>query len=59
MDLLHEQEKNPEKKQLLYSLVEYMKSEAFNPASHTSPDVITRFLTAGQSSSREKPESIY
>lgn len=59
MDLLREQARSPEKKQLLHSLVEYMKSGAFNPAPHTSPDVIARFLTAGQSSSREKPESIY
>lgn len=59
MDLLREQAGNPEKRQLLHSLVEYMKSDAFNPATHTSPDAIGRFLTGGRSSSREKPESIY
>lgn len=59
MDLLREQAGNPEKRQLLHSLVEYMKSDAFNPAPHTSPDAIGRFLTGGRSSSREKPESIY
>lgn len=31
MDLQTDQEKHPEKKQLLYSLLSYMNSEAFNP----------------------------
>lgn len=48
MDLLREQAKHPEKKQLLYSLVEYMKSGAFRPTGHVSADAIGRFLTAGQ-----------
>ena len=59
MDLLREQEKNPEKKQLLYSIIEYIKSDKFNPAQHTSPAAIGAFLTSGQTSSGEKPESIY
>lgn len=59
MDLLHEQAENPEKKQLLYSLVEYMKSGAFNPSQQTSPATIRQLLTAGQTGSRERPESIY
>lgn len=57
MDLLREQV--PEKKQLLYSLVEYMKSGSFNPAQQTSPDVLDRFLTREQTHSKERPESIY
>lgn len=59
LDLLREQEKNPEKKQLLYSLIEYMKSGKFSPARQVSPTAIRAFLTSGQSRSREKPESIY
>ena len=59
MDLLREQAENPEKKQLLYSLVEYMKSGAFNPSQQTSPATIRQLLTTGQTGSREKPESIY
>ncbi|RHR62232.1 hypothetical protein DWW90_02155 [Parabacteroides sp. AF17-28] len=59
MDLLHEQAENPEKKQLLYSLMEYMKSGAFNPSQQTSPAIIRQLLTARQTGSRERPESIY
>ena len=59
MDLLREQAENPEKKQLLYSLVEYMKSDAFNPSQQTSPATIRQLLTARQTGSRERPESIY
>lgn len=59
LDLLREQEKNPEKKQLLYSLIEYMKSGKFSPARQVSPTAIRAFLTSGQTRSREKPESIY
>lgn len=59
LDLLREQEKNPEKKQLLYSLIKYMKSGKFSPARQVSPTAIRAFLTSGQTRSREKPESIY
>lgn len=59
LDLLREQEKNPEKRQLLYSIVEYMKSGKFNPEKQASPAAIRAFLASGQATSREKPESIY
>lgn len=59
MDLLREQAQNPEKKQLLYSLVEYMKSASFNPAQQTAPDILDCFLTRERTDSRERPESIY
>lgn len=59
MDLLREQAENPEKKQLLHSLIEYMKSGNFNPALEISPEVIRSFLNNTQSDTREKPESIY
>ena len=59
MDLLREQEKNPEKRQLLYSIIEYMKSDEFNPSQQTSPATISTFLTSGQRSLKEKTDSIY
>lgn len=59
LDLLREPEKNPEKRQLLYSLIEYMKSGKFNPEKQASLSDIRAFLTSGQTGSREKPESIY
>ena len=59
MDLLREQEKNPEKRQLLYSIIEYMKSDEFNPSQQTSPATISTFLTSGQRSLKEKNDSIY
>lgn len=59
LDLLREQEKSPEKKQLLYSIIEYMKSDKFSPTRQTSLEAIGEFLTSGQTTSREKPESIY
>lgn len=37
MDLLSDWEKRPEARQLYYSLLEYMKSDAFDPAHSTEP----------------------
>lgn len=59
MDLLREQDKNLEKKQLLYSIIEYMKSEKFHPEGHISLADISRFLTIQNKNPKEKPESIY
>lgn len=44
MDLLNNQDAFPEKKQLLYSLLAYMKSDAFAPVKSVSPHLI-RSLT--------------
>lgn len=44
MDLLNNQDAFPEKKQLLYSLLAYMKSDAFAPVKSVSPEII-RSLT--------------
>lgn len=46
MDLLREQEKNPEKRQLLYSLVEYMKSDLFQPSGLVAIEEIEKVLFA-------------
>lgn len=45
MDLLREQNNSPEVKQLLYSIVEYMKSDAFNPSGVIAFDKISGFVS--------------
>ncbi|MCD8267894.1 MAG: glycoside hydrolase family 2 [Parabacteroides sp.] len=59
MDLLADWEKRPEARQLYYSLLEYMKSDAFNPSSLMETNVLSRLLTAGVSSGASRPEDIY
>lgn len=44
MDLLNEQDKYPEKRQLLYSLTEYMKSDKFNPVNRIPIEKIRTLL---------------
>lgn len=60
MDLLSQKADNPANKQLLYSLINYMKSEAFAPAKSVSADRIQSLVTSTlKNGNRETPESIY
>lgn len=60
MDLLNSPASDPANKQLLYSLVDYMKSDAFAPAQTVSFDDIQSLVTPNRKKEgREKPESIY
>lgn len=60
MDVLNNQTSDPIKKQLLYSLINYMKSDAFAPAQTVSFDNIQSLVTPNRKKEgREKPESIY
>lgn len=59
MDLLSDWEHRPEARQLYYSLMEYMKGDAFNPSTTVKPDVLYQLLTAGASLGASKPEDIY
>lgn len=59
MDLLSDWEKRPEARQLYYSLLEYMKSDSFNPSSPMETHALFRLLTAEATSEISKPEDIY
>lgn len=59
MDLLSDWKHRPEARQLYFSLLEYMKSDSFNPSGMMEMDVLDRLLMAGASSGVSKPEDIY
>lgn len=60
MDLLHNASNTPEKRQLLYSILEYMKSADFKPEKHTRFHKITSLIDpAKKRTERTTPESIY
>lgn len=60
MDLLNHQDTFPEKKQLLYSLVTYMKSNEFAPANSISFEDIRSLVTSNSKvTKRETPQSVY
>lgn len=60
MDLLNNHAESPEKKQLLYSLIEYMKSDAFAPSRSIAFDKIQSLVTpVRQAGGKENPKSIY
>jgi hypothetical protein len=46
MDLLSDWDKRPEARQLYYSLLEYMKSEDFNPSYNVTEAEISSLLIA-------------
>ncbi|MBD9178863.1 MAG: glycoside hydrolase family 2, partial [Odoribacter splanchnicus] len=48
MDLWHEDKDSPEKKQLLYSLLNYMNSEAFAPVPTVAFDRIRSLVVSGE-----------
>lgn len=60
MDLLNNHAESPEKKQLLYSLIEYMKSDAFVPSRSIAFEKIQSLVTpVRQIGGKENPKSIY
>ena len=59
MDLLSDWAQRPEARQLYFSLLEYMKSDAFNPSSAMESSVLSRFHTDRASSGATNPEDIY
>lgn len=60
MDLLNNHADSPETRQLLYSLIEYMKSDAFVPSQSIAFEKIQSLVTpAAQAGGRENPKSIY
>ena len=59
MDLLSDWAQRPEARQLYFSLLEYMKSDAFNPSSAMESSVLFRFHTDRASSGATNPEDIY
>ncbi|WP_337940278.1 sugar-binding domain-containing protein [Parabacteroides sp.] len=59
MDLLSDWKQRPEARQLYFSLLEYMKSNAFNPSNTMESGVLSRLLMGGTSAETSKPEDIY
>jgi len=60
MDLLRETTAIPEKKQLLYSILQYMNSEGFQPEKHVPFNKISSLIdTENKEYHRAAPESIY
>ena len=59
MDLLSDWAQRPEARQLYFSLLEYMKSDAFNPLSAVESTVLSRLHTDRASSGATNPEDIY
>ncbi|WP_075559757.1 sugar-binding domain-containing protein [Parabacteroides timonensis] len=59
MDLLSDWAQRPEARQLYFSLLEYMKSDAFNPSSAMESSVLSRLHTDKTYSGAMKPEDIY
>ena len=59
MDLLSDWAQRPEARQLYFSLLEYMKSDAFNPSSTMEADVLSRLHMGGATSNATNPEDIY
>lgn len=59
MDLLSDWAQRPEARQLYFSLLEYMKSDAFTPSSAMESTVLSRLHTDKTYSGAMKPEDIY
>ena len=59
MDILSDWEQRPEARQLYFSLLEYMKSDSFDPSSAMESDVLAQLLKSGLSSGASNPEDIY
>lgn len=60
MDLLNRQDTFPEKKQLLYSLINYMKSNAFVPDKSISfEDICSLVSSDSRANKKETPKSVY
>lgn len=59
MELLNNHENSPEKRQLLYSLIAYMKSDAFAPSRSIAFEKIQSLVALGQSAESKNPKSIY
>lgn len=60
MDLLNRQDIFPEKKQLLYSLISYMKSDAFVPVKSISFEDLCSLVTPNtKTKKKETPQSVY
>ncbi|MDR2919461.1 MAG: glycoside hydrolase family 2 [Tannerella sp.] len=60
MDLLHKTSAIPEKRQLLYSILEYMKLDDFKPQKQITFNKITSLIDPEKKEyKRAKPESIY
>lgn len=59
MDLLSGWEQRPEARQLYYSLLEYMKGDAFNPSNAIESDRLFRLLTGKIVGKASRPEDIY
>lgn len=48
MDIINQQADSPEQKQMLYSLLEYMKSDAFNPSTRIAPETVAGLVETGK-----------
>ena len=60
MDLLNHQDTFPEKKQLLYSLINYMKSNAFAPVKSISFEELCSLVKPSSKGKKEEtPQSVY
>lgn len=59
MDLLSDWAQRPEARQLYFSLLEYMKSDAFNPSSTMESAVLSQLCLDKASSGAMRPEDIY
>lgn len=59
MDLLSDWAQRPEARQLYFSLLEYMKSNSFNPSSAMESNVLSQLQMGRASSGATKPEDIY
>ena len=59
MDLLSDWAQRPEARQLYFSLLEYMKSDAFNPLSTMESTVLSQLCLDKASSGAMRPEDIY
>ena len=59
MDLLSDWAQRPEARQLYFSLLEYMKSDAFHPSSAMESDVLSQLRLGGAPSGVSRPEDIY
>ena len=59
MDILSDWEQRPEARQLYFSLLEYMKSDSFDPSSAMESDVLAQLFKSGLSSGASNPEDIY
>lgn len=58
-DLSSDLENRPVAKQMLYSLLNYMKSSDFNPSEITNPDVFLEFIGRNVRAQKKAADSIY